>query len=509
MSNSVSNTKILAKNTLLLYFRTIVVMIVTLYMSRLILDTLGVEDYGVYNVVGGTVAMFSVLTGALASSISRFITFELGKENIERLKSIFITSVNVQLLLAISIIFIGEMVGWWFLNSTLNLPENRLDAAFWVMHCSILTFALNLINVPYNACIIAHEKMEAFAYISIVDVFLKLGVVLLLYIAPYDKLKLYACLLVVTAVIVQILYIVYCRVKFVEAKYHVSCEKDILKELSSFAGWNFLTNAAYVFNTQGINILINVFFGVSANAARGIASQVESAVMKFVNDFTTAINPQITKSYAKGDFIFMNNLVCKGAKYGYFLLLAISLPILIETDTILKLWLKTVPEYTVTFVRLSIIGTIIDRLGMTGYTACMASGNIKKYVLCITSVGCLAFPLTYVVYKLGAPVWTTYVVFACVYTCVDAVRLWIMKDLLNFPISMFCKKVVLRILITTILAVIMPLLVIYLFDKNLLRLFISIIIGLFSTCICIYLVGLEYEERSFIKQWIHTKLKKE
>ena len=486
----------------MLYMRTIIVMIVTLYMSRLILDVLGVEDYGIYNVVGGAILMFNVLSGALSSAISRFITFELGRGENTRLKLIFSTSLIIQLFLSLVVLIVGESLGWWFLSGTLDIPVDRLDAAYWVMHCAILTFIFSLLIVPFNACIVAHERMTAFAYISIMDVFLRLSAVILLYYVPYDRLKSYAFLLVVVSLLVQFFYIAYCYRHFEETRGRMQYDMSILKKMSVFAGWNFLTNGAYVFNTQGINILINVFFGVGANAARGIASQVEGAVMKFVGDFTTAINPQITKSYARGELENVYTLVCRGAKFGIFLLLIISMPVLMETETILSVWLKVVPDHTVAFVRLAIVATMIDRLGITGYTACMATGHIKNYVLCISAVGCLVFPLTWFCYKTGMPVESAYVVFALVYIMVTSVRLYIMRGLLDFPVMRFVREVVLRILIVASVAIVIPLFFVIYVSPSFYRFIFSTLLCVAMSMLSIYYLGLTINEKQFIGGYI-------
>lgn len=485
----------IVKNTLLLYMRTILVMLVSLFTSRVVLSALGVDDYGIYNVVGGVVAMFAVVSGALSASISRFITFELGRNDIEKLKRIFSTSINIQIGISLLILILGETIGVWFLNCRMNIPADRLGAANWVLQCSLITFIINLISVPYNAAIIAHEKMSSFAYIGILEAILKLLIVYLLYISMWDKLIVYSSLLVLVAIIIRMVYGVYCSCCFVETRYQLVYDRVLIKNMTSFAGWGFLTNTAYIFNTQGVNILINMFFGVGVNAACGIAMQVETAIMKFVNDFTTALNPQITKSYAMKNFDTMNKLVIRGAKFSYFLLFILSLPILMETDYILGLWLEEVPEHTVAFVRLAIIGTMIDRLGNTGYTACMATGTIRRYVLWITSVGCLVFPITWLTFKLGAPVETAYLVFACVYIGVDSIRLWIMKGLLNFPVGEFIREVVWRIIVVSFIATIFPFIIILLFDQSFFRLVISAIVSVLAAFISIYIFGFTTNER--------------
>lgn len=508
MNTSINNNKRLAKNTILLYIRTIFTMLISLYTSRIVLATLGVEDYGIYNVVGGIVAMFSVISGSLSSAISRFITFELGHGNPEKLKKIFSTSLNIQFAISFLVLILGETIGYWFLNYKMNIPIERLYAANWVLHCSLISFVINLISIPYNAAIIAHERMSAFAYVSILEAVLKLAVVYVLFISLWDKLIIYSVLLVMVSLIVRVVYGIYCNRHFKEVHYQFVYDKSLVKEMTEFAGWNFFTNTAYVLNTQGVNILINLFFGVGVNAARGIAVQVESTMMRFVNDFTTAINPQITKSYASGDMEEMNRLVMSGAKISYFLVFLISLPVLMETNYILNLWLEEVPEHTVEFIRLATIATIIDRLGNTGYTACMATGNIRRYVLWITSIGCLSFPLTYIVYTLGASVESTYVVFIIVYSVVDMVRLWIMKDLLNFSIRLFFKEVIMKILIVSLMSCIIPLFMMYFMDSSFIRFITVSAICILSTLFSIYIWGLKKLERETISEKVISKFRR-
>ena len=481
-------------------------MLITLYTSRIILNVLGVQDYGIYNVVGGVVAMFGVISGALSSSISRFITFELGKGNTEKLNKIFSSSVNIQFLIAVIVYTIGELVGLWFLNYKMNIPTDRLEAANWVLQCSLLAFCINLISVPYNACIIAHEKMKAFAYVSILEALLKLGVCSLIIISPVDKLISYSTLLVGVSICIRSTYTIYCHRHFEESHYRFVFDKGILKEMTGFAGWNFFTNSAYIFNTQGVNILINLFFGVTVNAARGIAAQVDHAVMQFVNSFTTALNPQITKNYAAGSMKEMFMLVCRGSKFSFFLLFVFALPVLIETEYILTIWLKLVPPHAVNFVRLAIIASMVHILGKTGYTAVMATGRIRRYVIWITAVGCLVFPLTWLAFELGAPSESTYIVFIIVYTAVEIVRLCLMKEQLHFPVSMFMKEVIVKIIIVAMFSVIFPIMFVYCIESSLLRTILSVIICLISSITSICIFGLTTNERLQITNLAKKKL---
>ena len=498
MVETSSNNRRIAKNTLLLYFRTLLIMAITLYTSRVILNALGVEDYGIYNVVGGVVAMFSLLSGSLSNAISRFITFELGRGDIKRLGVIFSTSVNIQLGLSLLIMVLGAAVGGWFLNTQMNIPADRMTAANWVLFCSLLMFCVNLVSIPYNACIIAHERMAAFAYVSILEASLKLLICYLIVVSPFDKLISYAILLVVVALIIRFVYGFYCSRHFEECRYRPVYDRSLLKQMGSFAGWQFLANGCWLFNTQGVNILINMFFGVALNAARGIATQVDGAIQQFVNNFMTAVNPQITKDYAAGRIKEMFTLVCRGAKFSYFLLMLFAIPVMLETEYVLTLWLKTVPDHTVIFLRLTIIGSMLNMLGGTGLTACMATGNIKRYSIWISSVGVLVFPLTWVAFKCGLPVESTYIVFIMVYIGVNIVRLYIMKGLLHFPPILFVRKVVVPMLLVTPVAAVLPFIVANSFEQSFWRLCLTVVISLISSSAAIFLIGLTGNERKAV-----------
>lgn len=508
MTSQSENTKRIAKNTLILYVRTLFTMLVSLYTSRVILNTLGVSDFGISNVVGGVVGMFSVISGSLSSSISRFITFELGHGDINKLKRIFSTSVNIQIGIALIIVLLAECIGVWFVNHKLNIPAGRLVAANWVFQCSLLSFAIGLISVPYNACIIAHERMSAFAYMSILETILKLVIVYMLFISPYDKLISYAVLFVVISLVMRLIYGWYCNKHFVESHYEFIYDRPLIKEMTGFAGWSFFGNTAYMFNTQGVDMLINIFFGVTLNAAKGVASQVQNAVMQFVGNFTVAINPQITKSYASGDREYMNKLICRGARLSYYLLLIFTVPIVCEADYILYLWLKTVPEYAPIFLRLILFGTLMTLLGNTMLTAIQATGNIRRYQIWITITGCFVFPLTWIAYKLGFPPETTYIIYIIIYFLLNFIRVYIAKGLMDFPVRLYLFDVIFRVVIVSIVAFIFPLLVIRYLEPGFLRLCISCIVGLISSLLTINILGLEHVEREIIYKKVSHLLSK-
>lgn len=504
MSNQTSdNNKRIAKNTLLLYVRMLFTMAVSLFTSRVILNTLGVEDYGINNVVGGIVTMFSVLSGSLSSSISRFITFELGKGNIERLKTIFSTGVNIQLGMSVLIIIIAEAVGIWFLNTKMNIPTDRMVAANWVFQCAILTFVLNLLSVPYNAAIIAHEKMSAFAYISVVEVTLKLIIVYMLMISPFDRLETYAVLLLLVGAVIRFIYGYYCKRHFEECTYHFVFDKPVLKEMTGFAGWNFLGNGAYMLNTQGVNILMNLYFGVAVNAARGIATQVDAALKQFVNNFTTAVNPQITKSYAQGDLDYMHKLVCRSAKFSAFLMMFFAVPIILETNTILTIWLKTVPDYAVIFLQWIIISSFMDTvLANSLVTSMFATGKIKRYQIIVTTVGCLVFPLSWIAFKLGFEPQVGYILYFIIYTILLFVRLYLLKDMVKLPVMMYIREVLYKLAPIIVVGFAIPGILILTMDAGWLRLILVCLLSVLVTAASEYFIGLSNKEKNFVAEKI-------
>lgn len=501
-----TNNAVVAKNTVVLYIRTLFTMLVSLYTSRVVLNVLGVTDYGIYSAVGGVVAMFGIVSGALSSSISRFITFELGKNNKEKLETIFSTSINILLILSGIILIVCEVVGVWFLNTKMNIPPERLKAANWVFQSAIISFLISVISIPYSASIIAHEHMTAYAYISIIEAICRLIIVFLLPIVPIDHLIAYSILVVAVATLIRVIYSVYCVRHFEECKYKPVLDRQLYKQMLSFTGWNFLSNGAMVFNTQGVTILVNMYFGVAMNAARGIATQVETAVLSFVMNFTTAINPQIIKNYATGDLKQMFSLVCRGAKFTCFMLMMFALPLILEADAILTLWLVNVPDYTVLFVRLALIATMFNIVGNTGYTACQATGNIKWYSIIISSVGSLSFFITWILFELGAPVESMYLVFMAVYIVVDLVRLFLMRRLMCFPIMQFIKEVAIPVILVFVLASILPVLEILLVKSSILRLISTVVISEICIGTVVYFVGMTAAERIFITNTIRNKL---
>ena len=512
MSQTSQNNKRIAKNTLLLYVRMLFMMAVNLYTSRVVLNALGVEDFGIYNVVGGVVAMFSVISGSLSAAISRFITYELGKGNNDRLNKIFSASVTIQLLLSLIIVILVESIGVWFLNVKMSIPTDRMLAANWVLQFSIATFVINLVSVPYNAAIIAHERMSAFAYISILEALGKLAIAYLIVVSPMDRLIFYALLMCSVAVIVRAVYGYYCKRHFAECTYHFHWDREILKKMFGFAGWNFIGASSAVLRDQGGNIIINLFAGPAVNAARGIAGQVNNAVTGFVSNFMTALNPQITKSYASGDREYMMILIYQGARLSFYMLLLLSLPILANTHYILSLWLKTVPEHSVLFVQLTLIFAMSESISNPLVTAMLATGNIRNYQIVIGGLQMMNLPVSYVLLRMGYIPETVLIVAICISQCCLAARLYMLRGMIGLSSKTYLKKVYLNIVVVTAVAAAIP----FAISTNMRASFLSFVtvsaIALCCSALSIFYVGCNKREREFViskaRKAIH-KIKKE
>lgn len=507
MNNSSENNKRIAKNTLLLYFRMLFMMAVSLYTSRVVLNALGVEDFGIYNVVGGVVAMFSLLSGSLSTAISRFITYELGKKEQGNLNKIFSSAVTIQLTLAGIIVLVAECIGVWFLNTQMTIPATRIVASNWVFQISLLTFVINLISIPYNASIIAHEKMSAFAYISILEVIGKLITAYFITISPIDKLIFYSLLMCGIALIVRFTYGYYCKRNFEECTYRFIWDKQLLKQMFGFAGWSFIGTASIVLRDQGGNILINLFGGPVVNAARGIAFQVNNAIQGFVNNFMLALNPQITKSYAANNHEYMMTLIFQGARFSFYMLLILSLPILLNTQLILEIWLKTVPPHSELFVQLILILAISESLSYPLSTAIQATGNIRRYQLFVGGLQLLNFPISYILLYCGC--FPEIIVITAIFIsqlCL-ALRIIMLRKAINFQTKNFLKQVYLNVIIVSIISSLFPILLSHFGTLPLIHHFIvNIFLCITSTILAIYYIGCNNQEKKFITERIKKLL---
>lgn len=498
VQNVAENNKRVAKNTIVLYFRMIFMMLIGLYTSRVNLHSLGVEDYGIYNVVGGIVVMFSVINGSISAAISRFLTFELGTGNIERLKKIFSTSVTIQIIISLIILVLAETIGLWFVNNKMVIPESRMYAANWVYQFSVFTFILNLICMPYSACVVAHERMSAFAWISIYDAVTKLAVALLTFIAPIDKLIFFSGIIVVFVLIQRMIYNWYCHRNFEECHYSFVFDKSLLKQMFGFAGWNFIGATSAILRDTGGNIVINLFCGPAVNAARGIANAVNNAVLGFANSFTMALNPQITKSYASGDRENMMRIVYKGARFSFYLILVLGLPVLMETDYVLRIWLKIVPEHTVWFIRLTIIFAMSEAISNPLITAMLATGRIRNYQIVVGGIQMLNLPISYICLRMGCAPEAVMIVAIILSQMCFLSRIYMLRPLIGLSMRSYFKNVYLNIIFVSCVSVVLPLFAVSSMSECFLRFVIVALVSLISACISVIYIGCTKGERTFI-----------
>lgn len=499
--------KRIAKNTALLYMRMLLTMAITLYTSRIVLRQLGVNDFGIYNVVGGLVSMFAILSASLTSAISRFLTFELGKGNNEKLKKVFSASVMIQMLLALVIIVLVEVFGVWFLNNKMTIDPSRIYAANWVLQCSLITFAVNMLSVPYNAVIIAHERMQIFAYVSILEVSLKLGVAFLLFVPIFDTLILYAMLLLFTSIIIRFVYGIYCTRNFKECHLKKGYDRNLVREMLSYSGWNFIGSSSSILRDQGVNIVMNIFCGTAINAARGISVQVLHAVSGFSQNFMMAVNPQIIKSYAMGDFQYMINLAFRSSKLSYFLLLSLSLPLIMEMPGILSLWLTEVPDHSIMFARLMLVFGMSEAISLPLQYINQATGKIKIYQLVVGGLQALNFPISYILLKFGFSPDSVFVLAIIVSQIGLFARLWILHKSVELPVLKFLKEVYFKIAITTMFGVLI-LWILYQMSSVNLNIWSGCVISTIVAIISIYVIGCSSDERVFIKEKLNIIISK-
>lgn len=493
MTQSAQSRKV-ARNTLMLYGRMLVLLFIGLYTSRVILKALGVDDLGIYTTVGDVTAMFAVLSGSLSAAISRFLTFELGTGRKDRLQQIFSSAVSIQIFIALVIAILAEPIGLWFINEKMTISPERIAAAKWVLQFSIVTFAINLISVPYNAAIIAHERMGAFAWIGIFEGLAKLGVALLILHAPGDRLILYAALMCAVALMVRLAYGIYSR-RLEECRFSFHLDWKLLGQMFSFAGWNFIGSSAGVIRDRGGNILINIFSGTAVNGARGLALQLSGAVQGFANNFMTALNPQITKSYAAGERDYMLKLVFRGSRFAFYLLLVLGLPVLLNTDFLLGIWLGEVPEHTLLFTQLALIFAMSEALSNPLITTMLATGDIRNYQIIVGGIQLLNVPISWIFLRMGfAP--ETVLVVAIVLSQVSlAARLILLRRMVQFPVRSFLTNVYLRVLAISLISVALPFLIGRLLPSGWIGFIASCVICVAWTLAVIFALGLEQGER--------------
>ena len=499
MQDQISKSKRIAKNTFLLYFRMLFLMFINLYASRVILEALGVEDYGVYNIVGGFVAMFSIISSPLSSACSRFLNYEMGKGAQDRISIVFSTSLSVHILLAVIIAILCEVIGVWYIYNHMVLPAGRLVAATLCFHFSVFNFCTNLITIPYNAAIIAHERMKVFAYVSLFEGIAKLLVCFLIMVTPFDRLVFYGFLLLVIQLCVRATYQLYCKKHFEECRYTFVLDRVLITQMFAYTSWQLLGHTSRVLKTQGVDLLLNSYFGPVLNAAKGIANQVQGTVEGFAENFMVAINPQITQSYAEGDLKYMLKLIFIGSRYSFFMLMVLSLPIIINADFILNIWLKQVPEYTVIFVQLSLICTLILSLSHTLYTANNASGNIKRYQIVVSGIGLLNLPLSFVFLKLGFNAACVMVIALVLHLLALYFRLYIVSNNISlFNIKDYSRNVILPCLKISILSAAVPVSFKFMFEESTVSSLTNFILSFLICSLTIFYFGCSSNERKLV-----------
>lgn len=506
-----NNNKRVAKNTLFLYFRMILIMLVTLYTSRVILSQLGISDYGIYNVVGGVVTMFAFLNNCMATSTQRFMTFELGRGDMKRLRDVFAVSLNIHLIIALIVVLLAETIGLWFVNNKLVIPADRIGAANWVYQFAILSFCVNIIQVPYNAVLIAHEKMNVYAYISIIEVFLKLGIVYLLVMSPFDKLIVYGGLLLLVQLIIRNIYQFYCRRHYVESRFHLLWDRNLYREMSNFAGWNLFGSIVWLLRDQGLNIILNLFFGPVINAARGVAMQVSSAVMGFISNFQVALNPQITKNYANKNIAEMEKLAYLGIKFSFIILFILAFPLALNIDFVLRLWLEKVPEYAGLFVTLIMIDALCGNLfGVPLMTSLSATGKIRNYQVVVSMVILLIVPFGYVALRMGYDADSVFYI-SIFFTLISGfVRFLFCRNQLGYSMRKIFLKVLMPLFMMVVVAIPLPVVLkIHTCTKdNVLSFLLSATAAVMASMASAWFVAIQKNERNVIISLVKKKLQK-
>lgn len=499
MSAEAIRSKRIAKNAILLYFRMLITMVVNLYTSRIVLDVLGVEDFGIYNVVGGIVVVLSFLNNTMSTSTQRFLNYELGLKDIDGAEKVFSSSLYLHILISIVGLVLPLTVGMYFLENQMNISLERVPAARYVLVFSVLTFVFQTITVPYNSIIIAHERMSAYAYLSIIEVFAKLFVVYMLLIIKGDALIAFAMLQFIVSVLIRIAYILYSKLNFKEATFKISnIDKLRLRQMFSFSSWSILGSFGFILHTQGISIVTNIYFNSIVNAAQGIANQINSAVTSFTSSFQIALNPQIVKSYAANEIESMHELVYRGCKFSFYLIAIYTIPILIETPQILNVWLTKVPPYSVEFVRLIMLVSLVNSYSNVFSVSQGATGEIKKYQIVLTFLGLLHIPSTILCFELGYPAYYSTVVYVFLSIILQTVRLFFVSKSIKLPLVLFFKKVLLPCFGVFSLGLVLSIIIHNLLPNTINAFIFTCGLSVIIVIGVIYFIGLNSIERLFL-----------
>lgn len=480
-------------------------MLVTLYTSRVVLSTLGIIDFGIYNAVGGIVAMMGFLNSSMSNAVQRYLSYEMGRGDNGKVCEVFNAALRAHAFIAIVVLVVMEIIGIWFLNEKLNIPPDRMQAARWVFHCSVVLTLFSIMQVPYNAMIISKEDMNIYAYISIVEAFLRLGIIYLLLFWSIDKLQLYGILSMLVSVLITLCYILYCIQRYEEVRIRAVVTQGSIRELTGFAGWNILGEMSWIFTIQGVTLLLNVFWGPAVNAARAVALQIDSAVTRFVTSFQMALNPQIIKNYAAQQTAETLKLFYRGTRFSYYLLLLLSLPLLFEMDCLLSLWLKEVPPLTVCFCQLAIITSLVQCTSNLFATIAKAYGRIRNYQLVVSLLIGMNFPLAYLMSYLGCDVRLVVSATILVQICVLVARMLLAKRMIPYSIRNFTISVLLPLLCVSVVSCIIPFFISSYWPMSLSRCVCNIILTVLGTLVAVCGLGLEREERRLLWENIRKR----
>ena len=498
----------IAKNTLFLYFRQALIMLVSLYTVRVVLETLGETDYGLYNVIAGVVTMFSFLMGSMAVASQRYFSVDLGKNDFEHLKKTFSITITIYFIIAFVVLFLAETLGLWFVYYRLAIPEGREKIAHIIYQFSIISFVFTILTSPFMADILAHEDMNIYAFVSIIETLLKLGVAFLIRLFVVDKLWLYGLLMMSVTIINTTIYRTICRIKYAECKFKFCWDKNYIKEIIDFTVWNVFGAATGTFKYQLVNILLNQFFNPIVITARAIAANVNGAVNSFSQNFSMALRPQIIKTYAIKNYEESFTLVYRGCKFTFFLMLIFSNPLILEMETVLRLWLKNIPDYAILFTRLALIDAVIDSLNYPLMTLAQANGKIRLYQGVVGSVILCNFPISWIVLKFGAPAYSVFIVAIVIAIIAMFVRLIIIKKLMPFSLMRYLKEVIIPSFIVLVISISLSLLLFCNTPKSFGFCFIRIIIEILILCFCIIILGINNSERSYVLNYIKKKLQR-
>lgn len=498
----------IARNTLALYFRTLLTMLVTLYTSRVVIEALGVSDFGLFSLVGGIVVLMGFLKAAMLSATQRFLNYEKGRPGEDGgVRRVFATSLYIHLFLAVLVLIIAQTLGLWFLNAHLKIPPGRMDAANWVYQCALLAFLVGVTTTPFNAAIIANERMTAFAYVSILDVSLKLALAYALFHFPGDRLKTYAALVLLASTLVALVYVWYARRNFPECRVWPARDAGLFRQMLSFSSWSILSNLSIILRLQGTNIILNLLFGTLINAAFGLALQVYNAIQSFSSSFTVALNPPIVKAYAAGELPQMHALVLNGCRLAFFLVLLLVLPVLMDTNALLRIWLVNVPDHTTVFVQLVLVQAMVESFaGVTG-VAQGATGRIGLYHLTLSITGFLNLPVSYLLLRDGFPPYVVFVVAIALSSVIAVIRLLFLGRSIGLPLGRFVREVALRCMAVAALAPLAPLLLRRHIEQTPLNTILVCAAAGFSVLAVVALVGLRREERRMALAWVAGKLR--